>query len=253
MTRSSQKKLNYDARITALEEAVSELREQLRSFRDESHEKTLHLKLLQPPKPKRGRKSLIQPFVISDRDELIDMLERFWPELAPMCNKPEPKLLREMLGLLAKAPDRERARAANHLIQSFDVLIEFLRSDRYRQDPRNIANALAGVPKVSWWRSLKHCGGSRRSKEIPRDRAIRDYLHRKHQKIYERLQKADGDVVRITVEMRGIRSRDAIVALLQRNAVYAAQIWKAGEPDYIALRKFRKKKDNEGAQPHSNL
>ena len=71
------------------------------------------------------------------------------------------------------------------------------------------------------------------------DRAIRDYLQRKHPDIYERLERANGDVLRIAVELKNVRSQDRTVRALKSTAGYAAQIWRAGVPDLSSLRKAK--------------
>jgi hypothetical protein len=236
MTQRSRRGQNYDARISQLERAVSELREEIRAIRRDFDPNAWAANILQPPKPKRGRKPTISRFVLMDRDELIEMLESYWPEIGPSCNDLDPERLRGVLELIAQPIHGRNAGPAKHLLRHFDKLIEFLRTERYRGDPRQIANAIAGVDKVSWWRSLKHCG-AHPSDKVRDDRAIRDYLRRKHPEIYRRLEIAGGDVLRIAVGLKNVRSKDSTVSLLKSNAQYAAQIWRAGAPDASRLRK----------------
>src|SRR4051812_41076314 len=191
-THSSRKIPNHDARISALELRISELENRLRTIRSNN---LMDWSLPDPPKPKRGRKPKLQSFILMDRDEMIEMLESYWPEIGPFCNKVNEKLIRTSLELITHSDHREKAKAARHLLQHFHTLLAFLRSNRYRNEPRNIANAVAGVPAVSWWRSLRHCGSKEhRSEKTRNERAIRDYLRRKHPHLYRRFERANGDV-----------------------------------------------------------
>ncbi len=67
-------------------------------------------------------------------------------------------------------------------------------------------------------------------------RAVRDYLKRKQPDVYERLLAADGDVLKIAVSLRKVRSQDTTVQLLKSNARFAADIWRAGVCDMARLR-----------------
>ncbi len=108
------------------------------------------------------------------RNYLVNMLENYWPEQFPLMSRPsKPKTLREFLIIIAKPNFGMNGEMAKHLLDNFESLIEFLKSNRFRNDPRQIANALAGVPELSFWRSLKLCGaspwhhGNRRACDFP--------------------------------------------------------------------------------------
>jgi hypothetical protein len=161
------------------------------------------------------------------RDQLIDMLEDYWPELGPSCSKPSPKKLQELLRRIAAMKHRHHSPAALHLLENFEKLTVFLGTERYSGDPRQIANALAGVPSVSWWTSLKLCAAQPclASRGI---RSLSDYLRRKRPEIFKLLDNAGGDVLKIAVAFKHVRSQDATVRLLQSNAQLAAQVWREG-------------------------
>ena len=236
MTHSSKPKPNYDARIKKLERKQSQLEAEIRRVHEELDPNRWAKQISFESKPKRGCKPRIPPFVLRERDDLIDMLESYWPEILPTCSPLTPNDLHRVLEAITTRGQKRQTEAAQHLLQNFDVLIGFLQSDRYRGEPRHIAYALAGVPHVSWWRSLKYCGKREHRPMIPRGhRAIRDYLKRKQPEVYKCLLKADGDVLKIAVALKKMRSQDTTVQLLQVNARHAAEIWHMGVCDPARL------------------
>jgi len=230
MTQRLRKRRDYDARLTLLEREIATLREQMRRMQGDFRGLS-SFTLPQPPKPKRGRRPTISSWVLKDRDELVEMLEAYWPELSLYCDNRDEVQLRSMLEVISNLQDKEKANAAKHVLTHFDKLLKFLESGRYHGEPRHIANALAGVNQVSWWRSLKFCG-ARPSEKMRDIRTIKDYLIRKHPDVYERLARANGDVLRIAVELRRVRSRDQIVVAMKQTAVFASQVWRAGIPNF---------------------
>jgi hypothetical protein len=65
-----------------------------------------------------------------------------------------PKYLKSVLARIAIPTNIIHYDAAMHLSKNFYSVVDFLGSDRFRGDPRQIANALAGAPR-HWWTSLK--------------------------------------------------------------------------------------------------
>lgn len=125
-----------------------------------------------PIPPKRGRKpkwDIREAKVF--RIELLNLLREFWPSLRPLFatripaaerrGKMEALLQREVLGDPLKLG--HLVRAAHHLLTHNDELDYFLRSGRYRGTPGSVANAMAGVPNVSWKTSLKRLARKRAS------------------------------------------------------------------------------------------
>ncbi len=113
-----------------------------------------------PVKPEMGRKrKLEQGELLRRRDTLTRWVEEDWPLLSIA---------------LRKAKNSDHALAAIHAARervpyvmqsSFyrdpekckDQLWEFLESGRLAGNPRNLAGAMAGLPELSWKRSLDIC------------------------------------------------------------------------------------------------
>ena len=175
---------------------------------------------------KRGPKPKHPTFIYSDRNELVNMLEDHWPELLPHCRTPvNPAALRHALTAIAKR-DGHYTRAAQHLLSNFKIFSEFLAGDRFRNDPRQIANAMAGVPHVSTWRSLKLCGAKPCEMNLG-ERAVRAYIERKHHELYRAISN-QSDLVSISALMRSYRTRDRHIACYKKTAVALEQAWRAG-------------------------
>jgi hypothetical protein len=81
-----------------------------------------------------------------NRDQLVQMLEDHWPEIEPFCiPRPDERGLRGVLRSIVKIRDF-RELPAKHLLDHLPDVVKFLEGDRFRRDPRQIANALAGFP-----------------------------------------------------------------------------------------------------------
>ncbi len=122
--------------------------------------------------------------LILNRNNLVTWLEEHWPQIAQrlMHRRCERRTLAAALEPIAKAPEI-RSEWQRHFMDHLDVLLEFLRSTKFRRKPpkktvadalalirserrdsaanrlptRQIANAMAGVPKVRWRTSLDRC------------------------------------------------------------------------------------------------
>lgn len=135
-----------------------------------------------PVKPEMGRKrKLEQEELLKRRDVLSRWVEEAWPFLSVA---------------LRKAKNSDHALAAVHaakhrvpvvmLAASFyrapeeqkEQLWEFLGSGRLSGNPRNLAGAMAGLPELSWKRSLDICQQNPCQFPLARQ-AWRDFMHRK--------------------------------------------------------------------------
>jgi hypothetical protein len=181
---------------------------------------------------RRGPKPIHLQMLRSDRDALVQMLENYWPELEPLCGpKPEPKSLRAVLEAIPSHQTGWYGPAAKQLLKHFDVFVKFLSTDRFRRDPRQIAGALAGVPSIGTWRSLKLCQAVPSNYPIG-NRAIKSYLRRRHLELYQRLS-ADYSLPNFVIALRKYRTKDQKLAAF--GAQYLYQSWPACKPNYAAL------------------
>ena len=104
---------------------------------------------------KPGPNAIHFQMLLSDRDTLVQMLESYWPEIEPLCwPRQKPKPLTVVFEAIASQPGSWYTQASKHLAEHVDKLVEFLSTDRFRRDPRQIANAFAGFPAIGIWRSL---------------------------------------------------------------------------------------------------
>jgi hypothetical protein len=193
---------------------------------------------LSPERKKPGPKSIHDVALISRRDRLIQMLESYWPELEPLCEpNPDPRSLGNLLRRIAR---RERhptnngrhAQAAEHLLKDLADLGDFLSGDRFRHDPRQIANAFAGSEDMGVWRSLKRCQAHPSNEPIGQ-RAVRAYIFRRNRRLFDRLS-ADYSLPNFVSSLRAYRGKDS--KLRAFTAQYLYMCWKKCDPDHAILR-----------------
>jgi hypothetical protein len=166
---------NFDRRLTRLAKTIAQVVARVEKL--ESRIEALETKHYDPCKggkisepnrqstPKRGR---TPKWNASEADvlriELLNLLRGYWAALKPLFRN---SVKREHRQSQMESLFREQVfgsppkmghlvRAARHLLENYDVLCAFLASDRYRGKSETVANAMAGVPRVSWRTSLKH-------------------------------------------------------------------------------------------------
>jgi hypothetical protein len=231
-THSAHSTRRFDARrvIHDLEQRVARLEKALDNGIGPLDYLAQEMPAAQPKKP--GPRPIHFQGLLGDRDTMIQMLEGYWPEIETLCwPKPKPKSLLRVLEKISAQKLTSYAQAAGHLTRHFEPFLKFLASDRFRRDPRQIANALAGVPQVGLWRSLK-LSQSRPSNYPIGARAMRAYVRRKHPVLFRRLE-ADIDLLNFVSALRSYRTRDRWLAGL--NAQYLHQCWRESMPNYRAL------------------
>ena len=215
-------------RVTSLERKLSELLDKGRNDLD-----SLEADL--PPKQekrRRGPNPVHKPTLLAQRDELIQMLEGYWPEIEVSClPSPKPRELQKVLSSIRGQANGRHKMPAEHLLANMEALLKFLSSDRFRSDPRQIANAFAGFPAVSTWRSLKLCQSVPSQLPIG-SRAIRIYVRRKHPKLFAILQ-LDISLPHFVNSLRDYGSRETM--LLGYTAQYLYECWLTGKPDFSRL------------------
>jgi len=136
------------------------------------------------------------------REQLIWFLESNWPELQPVFKNGRTPA--SISAALAPYPDESAAL----LSRNSEALAGFLKSGRYFRDPRQIANAMAGVGSVSWRRSFDVLGKKENaSRQLVHDHAMRDYFNRKFHGRFLKLLTARS-LEEIATIVRGTRTRD---------------------------------------------
>ena len=177
---------------------------------------------------KRGPKSQINPKELAFwRNSLVEAIEHHWPEIEVHCI---PTLrtasLRRTLAEIQKRAGTQHQLCLRHLKKHFEELCTFVASNRFRGGPRQIANALTGVPTLSHWTSLRLCQANPCPTDIGQ-RALKAYIRRKHPRLYRDL---DGkiDELHFITTWRQYRKKDkAINSLLHSALTYA---WHVGTP-----------------------
>jgi len=110
---------------------------------------------MSPVRARLGRRPLLalEDFT-SRRAKLINFIEPQWPDLVAIVVRPS-----SMVGLLAGlekvSGGSKQSWACRHVKEHLVDLWEFLNSGRFRGEPRDVANALAGVPEMKWRTSLE--------------------------------------------------------------------------------------------------
>jgi hypothetical protein len=231
LTHNSQSASKFDAQrsIRELQNRVSKLEQQLQRLTDISGgEDEIPTGEAKRPGPKPAHVWSIR----AERDRLVRMLEDFWPEIEPLCTpRPNPDGLRKVLTAIANASAGRDDLAAKHLLKHLPKVVKFLSGDRFRRDPRQIANAFAGSPQVSIWRSLKICQAEPCNDPIG-NRAIRAYIRRKHLGLYRDLQ-ADLSLVKFASALKRYRSTDPKLKMYSASTLY--RCWKGCSPRYESL------------------
>jgi hypothetical protein len=144
-------------------------------------ERVTQFRLLDPPARRRGQKpGVTKDTLLGYRDTLIEVFEENWPELHLAFRKAtEPAdLLQPLKNLKRRASYLYQPPFLDSPEEYIEDLWAFLQTKRYRENPRNVAAAMAGVHGVSWKRSFD-VGSSNPSHLSLARRAYREYLRRK--------------------------------------------------------------------------
>jgi hypothetical protein len=183
LTRTSEKPgKSLECRVASLEMRVAELEEEVRRV---SGEVPAHFYggLVATGKKPGPSKSIPNDELWRNRDALVYWLEENWSQIVqPLLAAHNPRQLRAVLEQVARTPDI-RPPWQNRFVGHPAKLLDFLRSDKFRIKPprktvidalgaketerrqfaanrlptRQIANAMAGVPRLKWRTSLDKC------------------------------------------------------------------------------------------------
>ena len=173
-------------RIAELERRILRLEADVAWLKSANPSPLLENVVIEVEQKKRGRKEKISDAVLfSYRDGLILWLERAWPWLKDrIFTAKTPEQLKAILEAIAEEPD-SRPDCQKRLLQHSDQLLDFIWHQKFTKKElrsatvtdaltlswndeergraanhfptRQIANAMAGVPEISWSRSLDRC------------------------------------------------------------------------------------------------
>ena len=188
---------------------------------------------LEPPRAKRGRgrpARLETRELLQRRDRLVSWLEHHWPYLSvALLDAKNPhdvglamlRAKRRMAGVFPgafqRAPEEHR-----------EALWKFLKGGRYKENPRNLAGALAGIPELSMKRSFDVCA-IHPSKLPLAPEAVWDYLQRRFPDRWLELRKAT-TTEEARVALNKSRSRDLHYLRLKENPERALADFYSGRP-----------------------
>lgn len=184
----------------------------------------------QPEKRKRGPKAQVSDDeLFVRRDRLVWFLEQYWPELLRVLTKrSEEAAIRATIEQFTDSRFGPHVQHAEYLLDRLAALMDFIRSRDYTGDPRQIANALAGVPEIAWSTSQKRCRAVTCERAIG-ERALRDYLRRMFPGIHAKLLNAsDEDSLRKA--MNEIRTSDRELLWMRANPEFALYVMQQGIP-----------------------
>ena len=170
-----------------------------------------------PVEPAIGRKrKLEQEEVLKRRDALTRWVEQSWPYLSQALGKvkkPE-HAAAAILVAQQRIPGAMTPPFFNQPEKYQEELWEFIESGRLSGNPRNLAGAMAGIPELSWKRSLDIC--QQNPCEFPlAQQAWPDFMRRK---FHVRLR-----------ELQGATTPEEAKAILVRS--------KTADPTYLYLKK----------------
>jgi hypothetical protein len=218
-----------EGRIAALESAVQSLKKAFESVhRFDPMDSELPIAKLR----RRGPKPVPDSQLTEMKDTLVLMLESYWPELEPLCSSSfDPAGLKTVLEAIEKKSISPYSSAAAHLLKHFDELLWFLKGDRFLHDPRQIANAFAGVPEIGTWRSLKRCAPLHCM--VPFEgRALKDYIRRKHRRLFQTLSERE-NLVGFAAVWTKYRTKDENLTGLTALTLYES--WQNCQPRYESI------------------
>jgi hypothetical protein len=181
---AAERELSLEARLAALEKQVVELWEVVNRL-DGAGLDHFYAQALEPEEKKPGPgKSIEDAELFRYRDGLAGYIEEVWPQMVqPLLGAANPRKVAAVLKRLAK-PEQMQPIWQSRFLAHPAHLFEFLHSKRFRKKPpkktviaalnlpandegrkraanrlptRQIANAMAGVPELSWRTSLDRC------------------------------------------------------------------------------------------------
>lgn len=197
-----------DRVLEELQRKVAELEARLVNL-----ERPYEFKIEAVPHTKKGRPEEIdQHDLLRRRESLFNFCCYHWPELRKMIRRA--KSVRRLGILLAWFDDKAYEPEGRALLKArVQSLWEFTRSSRYRGDPLHIADALAGVPEISWRRSTNRCSG--KEPIISRHpRCWRDYVERKFPERYRELLRA-GNPEQVRLVLERAQTHDSVILTLK--------------------------------------
>jgi hypothetical protein len=210
-------------RLNALEARIEKLERKSEPFQ---------LKIPTTKIERRGRDQKIDDFdLFQNREEIFKFAAYYWPELSQMIARA--RSAEELVRFLQWFEGKPYAPEGGRMLrQRCEALWNFTIAypKRYYGDPLQVADALAGVPKIAWRTSLNRCSG--KPIKLPRHfRSLRDYLARKFPERFEEFLNADS-TEQVVAILAKAASTDEVIEMLRAKPDVLSELLTAGISDW---------------------
>lgn len=176
-----------------------------------------------------GRKPRISRMeLFGRRERLANYCSFNWPELTWILGNAKDASSAALL--IQKHLQPGISNEHEHLCKNAEPLWAFVKSNRYHGDPRHIANAMAGVPIISWRTSWNRCSNDPTTLGLHL-RAHRDYLRRKFpERLRELLQASSRE--EIIAVLNRARTDDEVIRWLHAYPEHVPKVLEEGKPKH---------------------
>jgi hypothetical protein len=179
---------------------VSELRERIERLEADAFGTGTYVLASPLVKRGKGRRPKLEPEeVLQRRDRLTNWMEQNWPFLsvALRAARNSQEAVEAMTVAKIRMPGVFQSWFYADPQKYEEALWQFLQSRRFNGNPRNLAGAMAGLPELSWKRSLDICS-THPSKDPIAIEAIWDFMRREFPNRWQELREtATPDQVRV--------------------------------------------------------
>jgi hypothetical protein len=217
--------------LITIKKLLFELQERVATLEDEVFDGSLRRIFAAPVDRRKGRRpKLAQEEVLKRHKSLTTWIESSWPELSVALRKARNAdgALSAMLRARGNGSYPFQPPFYHRLEQHKDDLWSFLQSGRYHGNPRTLAGAMAGLPELSWKRSLDIC--SRHPYQGGMQiQAYWDYFRRKFPDKLQELMAATNSL-QVRLILNRSRTKDPVYLHLRENPEQAVEWLRSGQP-----------------------
>jgi hypothetical protein len=188
--RRIQRKSKADRTIKHLTKKIADLEKRVTAI-----ERSTQFELPTIPPRRRGpRPGIRKDELLGCRDTLVEVFEENWPEMHLAFRKATKPadLLQPLKHLKRGASYLHQPPFLDSPEEYIEDLWAFLQTERYRENPRNVAAAMAGVHGAKWKRSFDVASSNPSNLPLAQ-RAYREYLRRKFPQRFRELLRAENE------------------------------------------------------------
>jgi len=187
-------------------------------------------------KRKKGRRPLLeQKILLERRDNLTNWIERNWPYLSVALRKTRssPDAIAAIIAAKKRMPGLFQPPFYKDPDKYATALCQFLKSGRFNGNPRNLAGAMAGLPELSWKRSLDVCS-THPCKHPLATEAYWDYMRRYFPDRWQELRQTTTEEQALAVLAKS-RTHDPAFNYLKEQSGNILKWFNAGDPSKMVL------------------